>query len=98
MIYLTSDRVTSEQRSSILEEAPGTHQPCPEPFYRIPRRRLVVRIRLDLLQARDKVHVLRERHRHAEVPLCAEIEDGEHDERDVVRHERVRPPVALQED
>ena len=53
--------------------------------------------RLDLLQARDEVHLFGLDEWRAEVELRANVENGEQDEGDVVRDERIRRPVALKE-
>ena len=74
-----------------------THQPAPDALHPVPRRRLVVGIRLNLLQACHEVHVLVLDKRRAEVYLRANIEDGEEDEWQIVRHEGICLPVALEE-
>lgn len=95
-------RFTSKEqpvnKDSIHErEKTNTYQPRPELLHRIPRRRLVVRCRFDLLQAREEVHV-RRRHGRAPVPEPrADVQDREEDERQVVRHEVRRRPVSVDE-
>ena len=74
-----------------------TYQPTPETLNPVPRRRLVVRVCLDLLQAADEVHVFGLDHWCAEIQLRADVKDGEQHEWKVVGDEAVDLPMALQE-
>lgn len=74
------------------------HQPAPEALDPVPGGRLVVGVGLDLLQARDEVHVLWADGFALEVQTGADVEDGEEGEGEVVRDEDVGRPAALEED
>lgn len=56
------------------------------------------RIRLDLLQTADKVHLVRLYGPDLLPQSRADVQDREHDEGEVVRHKRRDDPVTLQED
>lgn len=80
-----------------VEDMLHTYQPSPEALYPVPGHRLVVHLRLDLLDVRDEVHLLRAARGHAFPDLRANVEDGEEDEGQVVRDERRGVPVVLEE-
>ena len=96
-IYICDNLVSDMHGDEDKETKGGTHQPRPETLDPVPRRGLVVGDRLDLLQARDEVHLFGLDEWRAEVELRANVENGEQDEGDVVRDERIRRPVALKE-
>ena len=75
----------------------GLHEPTPEALHPVARLGLVVRHGLDFLEAADEVHVLVLDHWCAEPEFRSDVEDREKNERKVVRDERVRLPVTLEE-
>ena len=93
----TSARQARQRRARKQRDEGHTYQPRPETLDPVPRRGLVVGDRLDLLQARDEVHLFGLDEWRAEVELRANVENGEQDEGDVVRDERIRRPVSLKE-
>ena len=75
-----------------------THNPLPKLFPDVPRRRFIIRIRNNLIQARNEVHILNF-HKSAlhHETRSNEQDRGEH-QRDVVGDEGGRVPVAAKED
>jgi len=76
----------------------ATHNPLPELFPYVLRRRFIIRIRNHLIQARNEIHILN----FHEPALHNETRDGERDrgehQRDVVGDECGRVPVTTKED
>ena len=76
----------------------STHDPSPELFPDILRRRLIIRIRNHLIQARHKVHILDFNEPALHHKSRADEQDGSEHQRNVIRDEVRRVPIIPKED
>jgi len=75
-----------------------THNPPPEPFPDVLRRRVIIQIRNDLIQTRHKVHILDLNEPASHHETRDDEQDRSEHQRNVIRDEGRRVPVTRKED
>lgn len=93
---ITSKGLLAQRTSHSVRKV--TYQPLPERLRLVPRGRFIIRIRLDLLDIGNKVHLERLLDGLSVPKLGSDVHDWEENEGEVVGDEGVSGPVVFEED